>query len=149
MISYLIDINVWLAMTWDLHPQHTTAARWYASINHSPLMFCRFTMLGLLRLLTNQKVMGDSTCTVDEALQLYEYWTRDPRVELAPEPRGTEELFRHALAPFHRQQATKAIADSYLVGFAGALGAELVTFDKGLARTAFAQKLAVMLIQPV
>jgi|SRR5271165_1507103 len=149
MISYLIDINVWLAMTWDLHPQHRGAARWYASTNGSPLLFCRFTMLGLLRLLTNQKVMGDSTCNIEEALQLYGRWVRDPRVELAPEPRGTEELFRRALASFHRQPATKAIADSYLVGFAGALGAELVTLDKGLARMASAQKLPAMLIRPV
>ncbi len=149
MISYLIDINVWLAMTWDLHPQHRGASRWYASTNDSPLLFCRFTMLGLLRLLTNQKVMGDSTCTVEEALQLYDRWAGDPRVELASEPRGTEELLRRTLAPYHRQQATKAIADSYLVAFAGILGAELVTFDKGLARMASGQKLPVKLIQPV
>jgi len=149
MISYLIDVNVWLAMTWDLHPQHRSAARWYASTNDSPLLFCRFTMLGLLRLLTNSKVMGDSTCSIEEALQLYDRWTRDPRVELASEPRGTEELFREALAAFHRQQATKAVADSYLVGFAGALGAEIVTFDKGLARMAFGQKLPTKLIPAV
>jgi len=74
---------------------------------------------------------------------------RDPRVELAPEPRGTEGLFRQALTPFRRQQATKAIADSYLVGFAGALGVELVTFDKGLARMASDRKLRAILIQPV
>lgn len=136
-------------MTWGLHPQHRSAAGWYASTNDSPLLFCRFTALGLLRQLTNQKVMGDSTCTVDEALQLYDRWVRDPRVELSSEPSATEELFRRALAPFHRQQATKAIADSYLVGFAGALGAALVTFDKALARMASGQKLSVMLIQPV
>ncbi len=136
-------------MTWGLHPQHRSAAGWYASTNDSPLLFCRFTMLGLLRLLTNQHVMGDSTCSVDEALRLYDRWARDPRVEFASEPRGTEELFRRALAPIHRQQATKAIADSYLVGFAGAVGAELVTFDKSLARMASAQKLPAVLVPTV
>jgi len=46
MTSYLIDINVWLAMTWDLHPQHLRASRWCQSRDRSTLMFCRFTMLG-------------------------------------------------------------------------------------------------------
>jgi hypothetical protein len=74
-------------------------------------------MLGYLRLLTNHKVMGGSTTTLARALQLYDRWTEDPRVELAPEPRGAETLFRQAAAPYALQPATKAIADCYLVGF--------------------------------
>src|SRR5208283_4008130 len=87
MTSFLIDINVWLALTWDLHPQHVPAARWYASLDDSALLFCRFTMLGFLRLLTDRQVMGDSTTTVAGALQLYDRWRQDPRVEMAAEPR--------------------------------------------------------------
>jgi len=59
MISYLIDINVWLAMTWDRHPQHASAVRWHDSIKDVTLLFCRFTQLGFLRLPTNRQVMGD------------------------------------------------------------------------------------------
>jgi toxin-antitoxin system PIN domain toxin len=149
MTSYLIDINVWLALTWDLHPQHASASRWYASIDDSPLLFCRFTMLGLLRLLTNRQVMGASTTTLERALQLYDRWRQDPRVDLAPELRGTEALFRQALAPFSLQPATKAIADCYLVGFAEAAGAHLVTFDRGLAATAQFRQVPVALLEPV
>ena len=29
--SYLIDSNVWLALTWDRHPQHVLASGWYGS----------------------------------------------------------------------------------------------------------------------
>src|ERR1019366_8727619 len=61
MTSYLIDSNVWLALTWEQHPLHISASRWYASMDDSPLLFCRFTMLGFLRLLTHGQVMGDST----------------------------------------------------------------------------------------
>jgi len=149
MTSFLIDINVWLALTWDLHPQHVPAARWYASLNDSPLLFCRFTVLGFLRLLTNRQVMGDSTTTVAGALQLYDQWRQDPRVEMAAEPRGTEALFRQALAPHSVQSATKAITDCYLVGFAEAAGAHLVTFDRGLAATAQFRQVAITLLEPV
>jgi toxin-antitoxin system PIN domain toxin len=145
----LIDINVWLALTWDQHPQHVPASRWYGSIDDAALLFCRFTMLGFLRVLTNRKVMGDSTTTLAGALCLYDRWLQDPRVELAPEPRGAETLFRQATAPFALQPATKAIADCYLIGFAEAAGARVVTFDRGLAATAQFRQVPVALLEPV
>jgi len=145
----LIDINVWLALTWDRHPQHVSASRWYGSIDDAALLFCRFTMLGFLRLLTNQKVMGDSTSTLAEALQLYDRWTQDPRVELASEPGGAEMLFRQAVAPFALQPATKAIADCYLIGFAEAAGAHVVTFDRGLAAIAQFRQVPVAFLEPL
>ncbi len=77
-------------------------------------------MLGFLRLLTNAQVMGDSTVTVSAALELYHRWRSDPRVELAPEPRGTEERFRKALKAHANKPATQAITDCYPVGFADA-----------------------------
>jgi uncharacterized protein len=148
MISYLIDINVWLAMTWEQHPQHVPAANWQNTVESGQLLFCRLTMMGLLRLLTNQAVMGDSTMNVAAALQVYDQWREDPRVEMAHEPSGTETPFRQALSRFGRLPATKAIADCYLVGFAETAGAHLVTFDKGLARSAHLRKVPVRLLAP-
>jgi toxin-antitoxin system PIN domain toxin len=147
MTSYLIDVNVWLAITWNQHPQHAGALRWYDSVNQAALLFCRFTMLGFLRLLTNQKVMGDSTFSLGKALEVFDRWNDDPRVSLAAEPLGAETLFRLAIVPFVFQPATKAIADCYLVGFAEAAGAHLVTLDKGLATTARFREVAVTLIK--
>ena len=146
MTSYLIDINVWLAMAWDQHPQHKAAARWHAYAGNSTLLFCRFTMVGFLRLLTNRAVMGDSTFTLDGALEIYDQWMADPRVELAAEQGGTEASFRRAMQLHGRQSATKAIADCYLVGFAESTGARLVTFDRGLAATAKLRKVPVSLL---
>lgn len=144
----MVDINVWLALTWDRHPQHVPASRWYRSIDAAALLFCRFTMLGFLRLLTNQQVMGDSTTDLAGALQLYDRWMQDPRVDLAPEPHGAETLFRQAVAPFALRPATKAVADCYLVGFAEAAGAHVVTFDRGLAATAQFRQVPVVLLEP-
>ena len=69
-------------------------------------------------------------------------------MELAPEPRGAETLFRQATAPFALQPATKAIADCYLVGFAEAAGAQVVTFDRSLAATARFRQVPVALLEP-
>jgi hypothetical protein len=118
----LIDINVWLPVTRDLHPGHSSASRWYCTLsqaNDAALLFCRMTMLGLLRLLTNRAVMGDSTAAVSDALKVYDQWMRDPRVELSPEPRGIDRVFRQALEPVADRPATKVIAACYLVGLAG------------------------------
>ena len=149
MTSYLIDINVWLAMTWDRHPQHSSAARWYESTDRAAFRFCRFTMLGFIRLLTNRKVMGDSTLTLMAAFELYDRWRQDPRVGLAAEPPGVETLFRQAAAPFAKLPATKAVADCYLVAFAEASGAHLVTFDRGLANTAKSRHVPVTRLEAV
>lgn len=151
MTSYLIDVNVWLAIAWDLHQQHGRAWRWYAALPRDPerveLLFCRLTMLGFLRLLTNRSVMGDSTATLRQAFEIYDRWGEDPRVILAPEPCGAEHCLREAAAPFGRQRSTKAIADCYLAGFAEAAGAHLVTFDKGLAGIARLRTTSVVLLE--
>jgi toxin-antitoxin system PIN domain toxin len=148
MTSYLVDINVWLAMTWGLHPQHSGASRWFRTIgDNSAPMFCRFTMLGFLHLLTNRVVMGDSAVTVNDALKLYDQWANDPRVQFEPESRPTDKLFREALVPVADQMATKAIADCYLIGFAGACGARILTLDKGLAGLSKSRGVLVTLIR--
>ena len=105
-------------------------------------------MLGLLRLLTNRQVMGDSTASLSAALDLYDRWRQDPRVELVPEPRGAEDRFRQALELHMTEPATKAIADCYLVGFADAAGARLVTFDKALAAMAQWRQVQVAQLEP-
>jgi len=105
-------------------------------------------MLGMLRLLTNQRVMGDDMLSLAEAWDVYDDWRQDPRVDLIPEPPGIEPMFRQATAPFSKVAASNVVADCYLVGFAQAAGARVVTFDKGLARTAQLRKVPVTLLEP-
>lgn len=138
MASYLIDINVWLALSWGLHSSSPAAHRWLASLprNGTRLLFCRITQLGLLRLLTNKAVMGESVVTVEAAFAVFDRWSEDPRVEFQPEPHGLDPVLRRAAAEFAKKHAPKAVMDAYLAGFAETAGATLVTFDKALARLA-------------
>jgi len=54
---------------------------------------------------------------------------------------------RAASRPFARQAATKVIGDIYLIGFAVALGATMVTFDRAMARAPRVQRSPVLLLR--
>ena len=129
--SLFPDINVWVALTYEGHTHHSNAANWFATLSpDATLAFCRFTQLGLLRLLTTAAVMRDEVMTQPKAWGTYDRWLEDPRVEFVNEPPEIEVRFR-ALTRF-RQPATKDWADSYLAAFATAGQLTLVTFDRGL-----------------
>jgi toxin-antitoxin system PIN domain toxin len=129
--SLFPDINVWIALTYEGHAHHSNAAAWFATLSEdATLAFCRFTQLGLLRLLTAEAVMSDEVMTQPQAWVAYDQWLQDPRVELVEEPAEIEIRFR-ALTRL-RQPATKDWADSYLAAFATVGQLTLVTFDRGL-----------------
>lgn len=129
--SLFPDINVWVALTYEGHIRHSIAADWFGTLSQdTTFAFCRFTQLGLLRLLTAEAVMGDEVMTQPQAWAAYDRWLRDPRVELSDEPAEIEARFR-ALTRL-RQPATKDWADSYLAAFAIIGNLTLVTFDQGL-----------------
>ena len=129
--SLFPDINVWIALTYEGHAHHSNAAAWFATLSEdATLAFCRFTQLGLLRLLTAEAVMSDEVMTQPQAWVAYDQWLQDPRVELVEEPAEIEIRFR-ALTRL-RHPATKDWADSYLAAFATVGQLTLVTFDRGL-----------------
>jgi predicted nucleic acid-binding protein len=55
----LPDVNLWIALTSNRHLNHTRAKAWLEGMEGVRIAFCRITELGLLRLLTNQHVMGE------------------------------------------------------------------------------------------
>jgi toxin-antitoxin system PIN domain toxin len=129
------DINVWIALTYQGHVHHARAASWFSGLPvDSRLFFCRFTQLGLLRLLTAEVVMSDEVMNQPQAWQTYDRWLRDDRVACLDEPPGLERVFRSLTRL--RRPATKDWADSYLCAFASASQLTLVTFDQSLSRKA-------------
>jgi hypothetical protein len=123
------DINVWVALTHGGHVHHFVASDWFAELAADVRFgFCRFTQLGLLRLLTAEAVMGDEVLTQAEAWRVYDRWIEDERVTLLEEPPGLDRRFR-ALSR-GRHASPKAWADAYLAAFAEASQVTLVTFDR-------------------
>lgn len=129
--SLFPDINVWVALTYEGHAFHADAANWFATLSpDTTFAFCRFTQLGLLRVLTAEAVMRDEVMTQPQAWAAYDRWLRDPRVEFIAEPAEIDTRLR-ALTRL-RQPGTKDWADSYLAAFATVGQLTLVTFDRGL-----------------
>jgi len=132
--SNFLDANVWLALIWDRHEHSPTARAWFEGETEGRFLFCRFTQLTVLRLLTTASVMGRDVQTMKGAWDIWEKIAADERVGFLPEPEDLEPRFRK-----HSRLATaspKVWADAYLLAFAQAAGLALVTFDRALGRRA-------------
>ena len=131
--SVFPDVNVWLALTVDRHVHHQVAYDWFDDLDKGVRMFfCRFTQLGLLRLLSTAAVMGDDAMTQASAWSTYDRWLMDDRVEFMQESSTLEIRFR--MTTRLRHPAPKDWADSYLAAFAETAGMTLATFDRALAK---------------
>jgi uncharacterized protein len=126
------DLNVWFALTHTIHPQHSAAKMWAAGLDQGDVVyFCRFTQLGLLRLLTNHSAMGPDLLTHSQAWRVFDQIIAHPGNRMIEEPKGIEPLFRQVTD--RKESSTKQWPDGYLAAFAQSAGLILVTFDKALA----------------
>jgi toxin-antitoxin system PIN domain toxin len=126
------DINVWLALAADVHVHHVVARSWFESLeDEEELVFCRFTQLGLLRLLTLAGIMGNSVRTQRQAWAIYDAFVLEGNARLMQEPETLEQGFRRFAD--HDTASPQDWGDSYLAAFAEQAGVKLVTFDKALA----------------
>lgn len=137
MISFIPDVNVWIALSVANHSHSSAAWNWLGLLpDGSRLILVRYTQIGLLRLLTNQAAMGGQALTIQQAWSVYDRWLTDPRVEVNPEPRNLDAAFREATEVFAKQSASKLIGDCYLLACAQGADATLATFDAALLRLA-------------
>ena len=132
---FLADVNVWLATIVEAHPHHAAAIRWWQERvvpSDQRVAFCRVTQLGLLRLLTNERVMGPQRKTIAEAWSIYVRALAAKQVVFTPEPEGTEAM----LAEHCRLGGSpgKFWTDGYLAAVARAGSLGLVTFDRDFER---------------
>lgn len=127
------DVNVWLALSVERHSHHRVAAEWLERERQTlRLCFCRFTQMGLLRLLTTVELMGkDEVQTHQQAWRIYDSWMDDERVVFIPEPADLEVPLRHLTQL--RRAAPRDWADTYLIAFTETAGLQLVTFDRAVA----------------
>ena len=113
---------------------HSDAAwAWFSRQEDDRFFFCRFTQLGLLRLLATSAVMGKDVRTIGEAWKLYDRWLEDSRVGIWQETSELDAAFRAATRSVSRQSSPKALGDCYLLAVSQIADATLVTFDRGLA----------------
>jgi len=127
----LPDVNLWIALTSNRHIHHALATPWLESLADTRIALCRITELGLLRLLTNQHVMGQDVLTPRRAWRVYDQWRMDPRVDFLVEPSGFGERWRELGEKI--VGGPNAWTDAYLAAFALATDATIVTLDRKLS----------------
>jgi toxin-antitoxin system PIN domain toxin len=132
----LPDTNVWLALLLSNHPARTAARNWFtARSGAGSVLFCRFTMLSTLRLLTTEQVMHPyqlSAMTNDDAWNLISSLFADNRVQLAPEPRDLDATWKSFAC--RATASPKVWMDAYLAAFAVRSGHRLVTSDRAFVQ---------------
>lgn len=130
----LLDLNVWLALSLDRHPQHAAARRWLqdSGIQRGDLLFCLPTEMGLLRLLTQEatmKAFGLAALTNEEAIAFVHSVVADPDVGRIEPPAEVHKMWLKAAS--RRAPSPGVWMDAYLAALSMSLGAEMVTFDTG------------------
>jgi len=129
---YLPDVNVWVALAIAEHVHHSVAKQWLDSVRPQRLVFCRVAQMGLLRLLTNQRVMGKDNFGGEMAWEIFDALCRDHDAAFAAEPLGFDEVWRSVTRTHHT--GANSWTDSYLAAFASAHDFTLVSFDRGFRR---------------
>ena len=116
MKTFLLDVNVWIALAFDMHTHHTAAASWFKSQGKIQCGFCRTTQQGFLRVATNRKAMLNEAMSLPQAWQTYDIMLQDPRISFFEEPFNLESHWR-ALTEDYRT-SPKIWTDAYLAAFA-------------------------------
>src|SRR5881296_3193831 len=126
-MTYLPDVNLWIALAAEQHIHHPVARQWFGSLRDEKLAFCRITQLGFLRLLTNKHVMEEEVMTPDGAWQAYRALRSDRRIGYVAEPSDLSETWDTFTKG--RLSSPNLWTDAYLCAFGRAARLTLVTFD--------------------
>jgi len=117
------------------HPHHQRAINWWRRKvlpDGQEVLFCRVTQLGLLRLLSNETVMGASRRTPREAWRDYDRLRAQGPIGYLHEPDDVDQVLRsHTL---DESASASLWTDAYLAAFARAADVRLATFDRGFSR---------------
>ena len=127
----LLDANVWLALTVMQHPHHDAAAAYWKNLTGRGVWFCRVTMLGLVRLLSQPKLMGEQALSLTQAIAAYHQFAALPEVGLQAEPADCGDQLLRFLAT---DTPARLLTDAYLAAFAVSARMRMVTFDKDFDR---------------
>ena len=131
-MTYLPDVNVWIALAIDIHVHNSIANRWVERLGSAELAFCRITEMGLLRLLTNRHVMDGAPLTASEAWKTRDRILGDPRILIVNEREDFAEHWRRT--SLAGRVSPNFWTDAYLISLCASTGCTLVTFDRALAR---------------
>jgi toxin-antitoxin system PIN domain toxin len=131
-VSYLLDVNVLLALAWPNHVHHGAARTWFAESHTDGWLTCGVTESGFIRVSSNARVTPDARTPGEAALLLH-------RLCSLPEHLFVEDSV--SLADSHEllgsmAHSSSSVTDAHLILLARSVGATFVTFDRQAANVA-------------
>ena len=146
----LLDVNVWIALAQPRHAHHglvkdyweKTLAK-FAEANAAgnsalavpaKLYFCRTSMLGLVRVLSQTSVAYGKHMSLVEAFSVYERFKFTEEVGFAHENLVNVDAVMGALLASHANLPMRMSTDVYLAALAQALNLRFVTLDRDFLR---------------
>ena len=121
------DLNLWLSLMDPDHEHHARARHYWEQEAPDGIAFCRMTMLGLLRLLTNSRVMSGAPFTPVQAWEAYHTFAALPEVRFIEDSLTAESRFE--LWSRRPDFAAHRWTDAWIAALAFSSGARVVSFD--------------------
>lgn len=135
------DLNVWVAMATADHFHHQPALNYWEQQAAEQVHFCTVTALGLVRLLSQLKLMGPAFKTSHEASALLQALCRQPGVSLAISASDGWDVFHQLMRK--GDLSARLCTDAYLAALAISNGWRLVSFDRDFERFGEMQRLLI------
>ncbi|WP_208456039.1 MULTISPECIES: TA system VapC family ribonuclease toxin [Burkholderia] len=128
MITYLLDVNVLIALLDPSHVQHESAHAWFGRVGYADWATCPLTENGVLRIIGNPKypnTMGSPVSVAPLVAQLrghagHTFWPDDVSLLDAEHVDATRLL------------SSAHLTDTYLLALARAHNGKLASFDRRL-----------------
>lgn len=132
VLASLVDSNVWIALAFEAHPGHPSAAEAMAEVmRESTAVFCRATQQSFLRLTSTPALLrqyGADGLTNDDAIGLLDRFLAVPGIVYREEPAGVYALWRQLAG--RPSAAPKVWMDANLAAFAIRGDLRFITLDR-------------------
>ncbi|WP_035605944.1 TA system VapC family ribonuclease toxin [Haloferula sp. BvORR071] len=132
MASDLPDVNVWIALSHPDHAHHHQARSYWSHLRANRLALSRPTLFGLLRGLTNPKVMGKHLASPAKAWSISQTFLTMPDIAYIEDSTSTDtRVGNWANQPFFTHNLW---TDAWIAAIAMEQGCRLVSFDADFAK---------------
>jgi toxin-antitoxin system PIN domain toxin len=135
----LPDLNIWLALVVAEHPHHAVVRRYWDEAQPQLALgqsfwFCRMTMLGLVRLLSQPKVMGEGALPLHSAHATYRQMRATEGVAFLKDSEGMDATLPTLIGGEASPLPPRLWSDVWLAAAAESAGLRLVTLDSDFKR---------------
>jgi uncharacterized protein len=126
-VTYLLDVNLLIALLWETHEHHTRARKWLKRV--PKFATCPVVQLGFARV-SSHPLLGYGM-SPDQSFGILRKFIADPRHDfLSDDVSSSDRIFRTDLL-----RGSNQVTDGYLVALAVRHNCKLATFDEELAST--------------